>query len=75
MKALGRYDGSLQMFVQERRRPDLARLRFLRWLAERGRLEHEPAGSAGGEYAAAAGSKAVGPPASGSAVPIGRPGP
>lgn len=75
MKALGRYDGSLQMFVEERRRPDLARLRFLRWLAERGRLEHEPAGSAGGEYAAAAGFEAVGPIAPGPAAPLGRPSP
>ena len=51
MKVLGRYDGSLQMFVAEPRDPDTARLRFLRWLVEHGKLEHEPAGRPGGTYA------------------------
>ena len=35
MKSLGRYDSALQMFVEEPREPDLARLTFLRWLVER----------------------------------------
>ena len=39
MKTLGRYDGSLQMFVQEPRDLDIGHLRFFRWLAEQGRLE------------------------------------
>jgi hypothetical protein len=45
------YDATLQMFVQQPRAVDLARLRFLRWLAERGRLEHRPAGPSGGAFA------------------------
>jgi hypothetical protein len=46
-----RYDPELQMFVDQPREPDLARLRFMRWLGEHGRLEHETAGRADGEYA------------------------
>jgi hypothetical protein len=49
MKSLGRYDSALQMFVESPREPDLARLTFLRWLVERGRLEHGPAGAPSGE--------------------------
>ncbi|MCC6175302.1 MAG: hypothetical protein IT305_08385 [Chloroflexi bacterium] len=51
MKPVGRYDTSLQMFVEEPREPNLARLGFMRWLAERGRLEHAPMGEAEGEFA------------------------
>ena len=40
----GRYDPELQMFRDNPRELNLDRLRFLRWLAERGRLEHEAAG-------------------------------
>jgi hypothetical protein len=40
MRAVGRYDGELQMFVEEPREPNHEHLRFLRWLVERGRLEH-----------------------------------
>ena len=47
-----RYDPSVQMFVEQPREPTFAHLRFLRWLAERGRLEHEPVSPACGEYAA-----------------------
>jgi hypothetical protein len=54
MKSLGRYDSALQMFVEEPREPDLARLTFLRWLVERGRLDHGPAGAPSGELAALA---------------------
>jgi hypothetical protein len=32
------------MFVDPPRKPNLARLRFLRWLGEQGRLEHALAG-------------------------------
>jgi hypothetical protein len=39
------------MFVDRGREPDGARLRFFRWLAERGRLEHSPAGPPAGAYA------------------------
>lgn len=44
------YDGELQMFVDASHDPSLESLRFLRWLAEQGRLEHEIAGPSGGEY-------------------------
>jgi hypothetical protein len=46
-----KYDGDLQMFVDPPREPDLARLTFLRWLIERGRLEHGPAGAPCGDFA------------------------
>jgi len=52
MPAPGRYDTNLQMFIEERRAPDMRRLRFLRWLAEGGRLEHEVAGASCGELSA-----------------------
>jgi hypothetical protein len=45
------YDGEVQMFVQRPREIDLAHLRFLRWLAVRGCLEHEPVGRSYGVYA------------------------
>lgn len=35
-------------------RIDLAHLRFLRWLAEQGRLEHAPVGPPSGPFAAPA---------------------
>lgn len=41
MRALGSYDGALQMFIQPSREVDVRHLEFLRWLAERGRLEHD----------------------------------
>jgi len=49
MPAPNRYDGSLQMFVEEVCEPDLARLRFLRWLAEHRELEHQIAGPSSGD--------------------------
>jgi hypothetical protein len=49
-----RYDPNLEMFVEPPHEPDLARLRFLRWLIERGRLDHGPAGAPAGELAALA---------------------
>jgi hypothetical protein len=45
------YDSEVQMFVQRPREIDLGHLRFLRWLAVRGSLEHEPAGPPYGVYA------------------------
>jgi hypothetical protein len=42
------------MFVEGPREPDSARLRFLRWLIEQGRLDQGPAGPPAGEYAAEA---------------------
>ena len=45
-----RYDPELQMFAEQPPPPDLARLRFMRWLAEHGRLEHRAAGLPAGEY-------------------------
>ena len=49
MKAVGRYDTALQMFVEEPREPDLRQLTFLRWLIENNRLEHPAEGPASGE--------------------------
>ena len=46
-----RYDPELQMFTDPPRDPDPARLRFLRWLAEVSRLEHEPVGEPAGRFA------------------------
>ncbi len=48
MNADRQYDSNLQMFVEAPREPDFARLAFLRWLGERGRLEHEIAGPSSG---------------------------
>jgi hypothetical protein len=45
-----KYDGDLQMFVDPPREPDMARLTFLRWLVERRRLEHGPAGVPCGDF-------------------------
>ena len=47
-RTTGRYDAALQMFTREPREIDLAHLRFLRWLGERGRLEHGPSGPPSG---------------------------
>jgi hypothetical protein len=47
----GRYDPELQMFRDTPRELNLNRLRFLRWLAEHGRLEHEAAGESIGPAA------------------------
>ncbi len=44
------YDGDLQMFVERPRDPDLARLRFLRWLNERRPLEHASRNATSSEY-------------------------
>jgi hypothetical protein len=44
MSVNGRYDGDLQMLVEEPRDANREHLLFLRWLAERDRLEHTVAG-------------------------------
>ena len=49
MALRNRYDGTLQMFVEDAREPDMSRLRFLRWLAEHSELEHEIAGPSSGD--------------------------
>jgi hypothetical protein len=51
MKDLARYDGALQMFCEQPKDVNLAHLRFLRWLLERGQLEHAPAGPSSGPLA------------------------
>ena len=53
MAAIGRYDGDLQMFVEEPRDVQRAHLRFLRWLAERRDLEHPAFGPPSGALAEA----------------------
>jgi hypothetical protein len=40
----GTYDSNLQMFCERPVEIDQSKLRFLRWLAEHGQLEHEVAG-------------------------------
>jgi len=47
------FDGTLQMFRDAPKPVNGAALRFLRWLAEQGRLEHPVAGPPSGEFAAA----------------------
>jgi hypothetical protein len=44
------YDGELQMFRDAAHEPSREALRFLRWMAEQGRLEHEVSGPSSGEY-------------------------
>jgi len=44
------YDGDLQMFRVAAHEPSREALRFLRWMAEQGRLEHEISGPSSGEY-------------------------
>ena len=46
-----RYDGELQMFCDVTHEANLEALRFMRWLVEQGRLEHDAAGPPSGEYA------------------------
>ncbi len=48
MNSTKSYDGDLQMFAEAPAAVNLPRLRFLRWLAEQGRLEHSPAGPPSG---------------------------
>ena len=45
------YDGDLQMFRDQPHSADLKTLRFWRWLAERGCLEHDTAGPSSGDDA------------------------
>ena len=53
MKAVGRYDSALQMFVEEPREPDLRQLTFLRWLIENDRSSTRRSGPASGELVVA----------------------
>lgn len=48
MKAIGRYDATLQMFVETPQPLDYRKLSFLRALAEAGKLEHDVAGDPAG---------------------------
>ncbi len=56
MQSIGQYDAQLQMFCEPAREPDVAKLRFLRWLIEEGKLEHATCGEPAGEYAEVAAS-------------------
>ena len=51
MKDVQSYDADLEMFRETPPPVDVTRLRFLRWLAERGRLEHLPVGPPSGAFA------------------------
>jgi hypothetical protein len=44
------FDSELEMFREEGK-VDYARLSFLRWLVERGKMEHPPAGPPSGPFA------------------------
>jgi hypothetical protein len=44
------FDGDLKMFRDSEQPVNLAALRFLRWLAENGRLEHGIAGPSSGPF-------------------------
>jgi hypothetical protein len=47
------FDGDLGMFREESVAVDFARLSFVRWLVEHGKLEHPPAGPPSGPFAEA----------------------
>jgi hypothetical protein len=51
MTTAQQYDSELQMFRDRSREPKLERLRFLRWLAEHGKLEHRVESRSSGEFA------------------------
>jgi len=46
-----KYDGNTQMIVEPPAVTNVARLRFMRWLAEQGSLEHSVAGPSSGDFA------------------------
>ncbi len=52
MTAVGRYDTALQMFREDQKLVRLPHAKFLRWLAERGELEHPAYGPPSGHVAA-----------------------
>ena len=52
MAAIGRYCTQTHMMVEDQKLVRLPHAKFLRWLAENGRLEHEPAGPPSGHVAA-----------------------
>ena len=45
-----KFDSVLQMYCSPPRKPDLTILQFLRWLCERGELEHQVFGLPAGVY-------------------------
>jgi hypothetical protein len=51
MKDLKSFDGDLEMFRETESTVNIEYLAFLRWLVERGRLEHLPACPPSGEFA------------------------
>ncbi len=53
MEPTSGYDSELHMLREGTREADIAVLRFLRWLAEQGQLEHTVAGRPTGAYAPA----------------------
>lgn len=48
MPAIGKYDTALQMFREDQKLVRLPHAKFLRWLAERGELEHRVEGAPSG---------------------------
>ncbi len=62
MKSLGKFDSSLQMFVQQPHEINLQQLQFMRWLGEHGRLEHAIAGPSSGPLVDGHEALPIGPP-------------
>ena len=52
MPAIGSFDTALHMFREDQKPVRIPHAKFLRWLAENGRLEHYPAGPPSGHVAA-----------------------
>lgn len=50
MKEIGRYDTSLQMFVEKPHEVDMNHLRFMRFKAERGDFGYKPVSVPRGDY-------------------------
>lgn len=64
---MSNYDATLQMFVEPEREIDFAKLQFMRWLGEQGRLEHPIAGPSSDEIAGQIRGRTLGPRYSGKA--------
>lgn len=56
METIGQFDGDLEMFCEPKSELNLPKLKFLRWLSEQGKLEHEVFGQPTGDYAELAGN-------------------
>lgn len=53
MREIGRYDSSMQQFVEAPKPVNMAKLIFQRWLVDNNRGEHQPVSEPAGEFALA----------------------